>query len=83
MSQTNLKEQVLEIYYQNQCIEQRVYSPPNLIAPSTGEQFTILFHDPSLTEEYGSRWIVRERRHILAGASDTGQTIQLFCEPLS
>lgn len=80
--QNTLKAQVLEIHHQGNCIEQRVYSPPNLLIPGVGEHLTILFNDPGITDQYGSEWIVRERKYIFARTEDQAQTIQLYCDPL-
>ena len=73
-------EYILEIYYEGDCIEQRK-QPDMFIAPAKGETISLQFENPYYLDEYGSWWIVRERRHLLFSSSSSLQTLQLFCEP--
>lgn len=73
-------EYILEIWYKGEAIEQRRRAEP-WIEPLAGERFYVEFQNRFYAEEYGSWWIVRHRKHLLFGADQRLQTLQLYCEP--
>jgi hypothetical protein len=53
---------IIEFYYQGECIEQRKYNDL-FIEPQIGDVVNIQFTNPSYNE-YGNWWLVQERRII-------------------
>lgn len=79
-----MKKLYLEILYQEECLEQRVYEKNEYIPMSNkGEKIHFTFENNSYNEDYGNYWIVKERKFIFHPKELYIHTIQLICEPVN
>ena len=80
--QNSSKHYVLEIYFNNTCIEYRK-SEKQFIIPQVDEELYIEFKNSIYSEKYGCWWIVKKRRFLIFSESSNLETIELHCTPKS
>lgn len=74
------KHYVLEIYFENTCIEYRKSAKPFSI-PNVNEELYIEFKNRNYSETYGCWWIVKKRRFLIFSEETHLETTQLYCQP--
>jgi transcriptional regulator with XRE-family HTH domain len=74
------REYVFEVYFEGECIEQRISLEPT-VPPLSGEKMYIEFENSNYNKEHGYWWLVNSRRHLKFGSKTNIETLMLDCTP--
>ncbi|HIF9162570.1 TPA: hypothetical protein ACX6PK_003442 [Photobacterium damselae] len=76
-----MREFVLEIYYQGECLEQREFKQAGY-QPNKGDEIYLTFDNDNYSRDYGNWWVVKKRKFFLPTPTENEmEMLQLFCEP--
>jgi transcriptional regulator with XRE-family HTH domain len=77
---SKVRNYILEIYFEGDCIEQRRSQYPYIV-PDVGDEMYVEFQNPVYSEEHGSWWRVNKKRHLKFALDLELETLMLYCEP--